>query len=407
MQKKPIIDYLFALLSKNLSYFHICDNCLTRFIDQSKDNLSYAEKLSLVNKIKHKKVMTEKCDICAGLTNEIKKFSDIIYESIDEYDFDTFLIGCKIDEDIIEKENAIKAILEDKYYGPIKNWIKREIGQYLEKKLGKTVDFEKPTIMIILDTQFDAVDLQFKPLFIYGRYKKFKRNIPQTRWFCRTCRGIGCRRCDYTGKKYENSVEEMVSTNSLDLTDGTEVIFHGAGREDIDVKMLGNGRPFVIEIKNPKKREIDLEKLQNSINNDFKGIIMVDNLRFTKRDDIMRIKNSHFKKVYKVKIISEEIISIEQLKKASQSLHNISINQFTPTRVSRRRANINREKNIYDCSIESIDGLMVTLIIEAESGTYIKELISGDGGKTQPSLSELVGIPCTVSKLDVIEIKGE
>jgi tRNA pseudouridine synthase 10 len=50
---------------------------------------------------------------------------------------------------------------------------------------------------------------------------------------------------------------------------------------------------------------------------------------------------------------------------------------------------------------------MVSLIIEAESGTYIKELISGDGGRTRPSLSELVGVPCNVSKLDVIEIKGE
>jgi tRNA pseudouridine synthase 10 len=28
---------------------------------------------------------------------------------------------------------------------------------------------------------------------------------------------------------------------------------HAAGREDIDVRMLGTGRPFVFEIINPKK----------------------------------------------------------------------------------------------------------------------------------------------------------
>jgi tRNA pseudouridine synthase 10 len=50
---------------------------------------------------------------------------------------------------------------------------------------------------------------------------------------------------------------------------------------------------------------------------------------------------------------------------------------------------------------------MATLTIEAESGTYIKELISGDDGRTRPSISEMIGVPCKVAELDVIEIKGE
>ena len=32
-----------------------------------------------------------------------------------------------------------------------------------------------------------------------------------------------------------------------------EVYLHAAGREDIDVRMLGSGRPFVFEFINPKK----------------------------------------------------------------------------------------------------------------------------------------------------------
>jgi len=66
-----------------------------------------------------------------------------------------------------------------------------------------------------------------------------------------------------------------------------------------------------------------------------------------------------------------------------------------------------REKYIYDCKIESIDGAMATLTLETESGTYIKELVSGDNGRTKPNLSDLIGIPCIVTELDVIEIKGE
>ena len=66
-----------------------------------------------------------------------------------------------------------------------------------------------------------------------------------------------------------------------------------------------------------------------------------------------------------------------------------------------------RERKIHNCNIESIDGTMATLTIEAESGTYIKELISGDDGRARPSISEMIGVPCKVTELDVIEIKGE
>ena len=65
-----------------------------------------------------------------------------------------------------------------------------------------------------------------------------------------------------------------------------------------------------------------------------------------------------------------------------------------------------RERYIYNSSVDSIDGAIATLTLEAESGTYIKELISGDNGRTKPSISKLIGIPCTVTELDVIEIKG-
>ncbi len=66
-----------------------------------------------------------------------------------------------------------------------------------------------------------------------------------------------------------------------------------------------------------------------------------------------------------------------------------------------------RGKYIYECQIESVNGAMATLTLETESGTYIKELISGDNGRTKPNISEMIGIPCEVTELDVIEIKGE
>jgi tRNA pseudouridine synthase 10 len=407
MLRKTVIDYMSKLMLKNLDNLKICDNCLSRFIINETDIFSNKEKLSIISQVKHRKVQPKDCNLCEGITNEINIFTDLLYDSLKGYEFDTFLIGCKVDEDIIEKENRIISILGESKYESIKIWLKREIGRKLEIKLKKEVNFENPTIMAVLDTQFNIINLQIKPLFIYGFYNKFRRDIPQTRWFCRICRGKGCRRCNYTGKMYKTSVEEMISNESMRLAGGTEVLFHGAGREDIDVRMLGRGRPFVIEVKNPKKRKIDLKKLSSLINECYEGIIKVDNFRFSNKAEIIRIKNSQFKKVYKVKIIAEELINIEKLKKAAQRLLDKPISQFTPSRVALRRANIDREKKVYKCDVESVHENMAILTLETDSGTYIKELITGDDGKTKPSLSELIGVPCTVSELDVLEIKGE
>ena len=66
-----------------------------------------------------------------------------------------------------------------------------------------------------------------------------------------------------------------------------------------------------------------------------------------------------------------------------------------------------REKHIYNCKIDSLDGSIATLTLETESGTYIKELVSGDDNRTKPNISKILGAPCQVIKLDVLEIKGE
>jgi tRNA pseudouridine synthase 10 len=206
---------------------------------------------------------------------------------------------------------------------------------------------------------------------------------------------------------YETSVEELVAKKTLDETGSSDESFHGCGREDIDALMLGNGRPFVLEIKDPKVRNLDLSQLERKINIHGKDKIKVTNLRFSDRAEIARIKAADFRKTYHVVLIGEKIINKEKLKKVAQALQDKTISQFTPSRVARRRANMVRERKIHNCNIESIDGTMATLTIEAESGTYIKELISGDDGRTRPSISEMIGVPCKVAELDVIEIKGE
>jgi len=386
----------------------LCDNCIGRLFKKNLKNIDleeFGKKLRLKHKIK--KIEIKKCSLCNGLLDEIDDFIKIIYKKIKNYEFETFLIGTKIDQDISEIEEKYLKILNVENYLYLKNEINKQIGLKLEKKLNKLVDFNKPNIMIILDTQFNNVVLQIESLFIFGRYKKFSRKIPQTKWFCKICKGKGCRNCNYKGTKYDTSVEEIISKFFLDKTKSKDESFHGAGREDIDVKMLGNGRPFVLELKNPEIRNINLKNLENKINKNFLEFVEVSNLKFTNRKKISEIKKARYKKVYDVTIKSKNLINIEKLKKVTQSLQGKTIKQKTPSRVAHRRADMVRIKHIYDIQIIQVEETIARLVIETESGTYIKELISGDDGKTEPSISGLLKSPCMVKKLDVIKIKGE
>ena len=400
---------IIKLAEKTLSKYKLCNHCLGRLFAKIEHGITNKKRGETIRQHlkQYKKTKIGNCWLCSGLIGEIQHFVDLISDSLKAYEFETFLVGSKIDEDILNREQELLDFTGSDYSEPIKMELNREIGKILEKKLGKEVNFERPTIMAVIDTAFDVVNLQIRSLYIYGRYKKYKRDTPQTKWFCNICRGRGCRRCGYTGKLYKTSVEELVAEYFLKKTGGTDESFHGCGREDIDVRMLGNGRPFVLEIKNPRVRTLELSEIEDAINRCNKGEIEVSNLRVSNMEEVIRIKNAQFRKTYRVVFKGEKPINKEKLKKVAQTLQGQTINQYTPLRVAHRRVNAVREKKIYNCKIESVDGTIASLTLETESGTYIKELVSGDDGRTRPSLSEITGVPCRVIELDVIDIKGE
>ncbi len=392
-----------------LQHYVLCDSCLGRLFRLEIKQGSNAQKGQFIREQLHQRTETRPADcwLCEGLTDEIAHFIEIITETLKDYEFETFLIGSKIDEDVQEREHHLWKALDLENAEPIKMEINREIGKILEPHLGKTVDIPNPDIMVILDTAYDVVTLQISSLFIYGRYKKLQRGIPQTKWPCQICLGKGCKKCNYTGKLYEVTVEELIAKKAVELTKGTDESFHGSGREDIDALMLGSGRPFILEIKNPMKRTIDLALLEQETNKETKSKVEISCLRFSSRDEIARIKAAEFRKTYRVTLEAERPLNKEKLIKVAQALQGKLVKQLTPTRVAHRRANKVRERIIYNCTIESVEGIIARLTLETESGTYIKEFISGDDQKTQPNFSELIGIPCRVKELDVIDVKGE
>ncbi|MFQ5911491.1 MAG: tRNA pseudouridine(54/55) synthase Pus10, partial [Thermoplasmata archaeon] len=266
----------------------------------------------------------------------------------------------------------------------------------------KTVDFERPNIVAIVDTRFDFVQLQVNPLFIYGRYRKLERGIPQTKWPCRECLGKGCGRCDNTGKMYPTSVEEIVAAPFIVQTEGASASFHGMGREDVDALMLGNGRPFVLEVKEPRRRSIDFETTQKEINES--GSVSVDGFRPSDRREMVQLKEARHAKTYSLKVSFQEPVEKENLNEVVRSFKGKEVAQKTPSRVLHRRADLLRRRKILEMDARPFGPKTAEIVLTAEAGTYVKELISGDQGRTRPSLSEMLGVPAVVYELDVIRI---
>jgi tRNA pseudouridine synthase 10 len=204
---------------------------------------------------------------------------------------------------------------------------------------------------------------------------------------------------------YPESVEELASKPLLEAAEGEKTSFHASGREDIDARMLGNGRPFVIEVSKPKKRFLDLKRLEAAVNANATGKVEVSGFCFSSKDVVRRLKKGESaQKEYRVLIDFERAVSEEDLRIVEEKLSGILIKQQTPLRVLHRRADLIREKYIYEVKVKKVSLKRAEMKIRCQGGLYVKELVSGDEGRTKPNVSELLENRAKPLKLDVLNV---
>jgi len=407
---------------KEILKHECCDYCLGRqFASKYKEKpieqigaaLRKAETEEEVEKFlekKNKVFTTDECYYCDGIFNKIEDYCELVKSKMNEVEFENFLIGNHLPEKLVKREEELWERIGIQYCTPLKTHINATIGRKLEKETGKKAEFAHPDVIFIIDFKDHEIKTKINPLFIYGRYKKLIRGIPQTKWPCRKCKGTGkingkiCDNCKGTGKQYPETVEELISKEIIEETKGKGTKFHGEGREDIDALMLGTGRPFVIEILEPKKRRIDLKALEKKINNFAKKKVEVSNLRFSNKLEVVRLKAATPNKTYEVLIECEKPVSEEQLQELKKSIGGKTIFQRTPSRVAHRRADKVRKRKVIKIDLKKEGDKRIKAVIEAEAGTYIKELITGDENRTSPSFSNILGNKCNCIELNVVKI---
>jgi tRNA pseudouridine synthase 10 len=368
-------------------------------------NAAFSIAAQMLQTAKRRTRRAKQCCLCNGKIELTTELANDAAKMLQDYEYSTFLVGVDLPVEVEEREDELRAEFDLNFSESMRNEFSRTIGKAISELNGKTAEFKRPDVAILINPFTRHISLQVNPLHIAGRYRKLARGVSQSRWICHTCRGKGCEKCNWTGKMYAESVEDFIAGPALRMTNGQAAVFHGAGREDIDARMLGSGRPFVIEVKAPKNRFINLETLEKTINRDAEGKVEVHDLGFANKELVRQLKRAEYsQKSYRVIVEFNRSVSDEELARLESSLKGIVINQQTPKRVLHRRADRLREKYIYKAKVKRLTPSRARLNVTCQGGLYVKELVTGDEGRTRPSVAEILDTKATPLELDVLKV---
>ncbi|XP_014250796.1 putative tRNA pseudouridine synthase Pus10 [Cimex lectularius] len=288
-----------------------------------------------------------------------------------------------------------------KYLGSIENFSRKcteNVLKEVDDQLLKD-NYKIPPDIPDNSVEFRELLVLHNSIFIAGRYNKWSRVLPQTPWI------LGGER------KMESSVQELICDPILELTKAQEYKFASSGREDVDVRNIGRGRPFYVELCNPKRTTFsfkEMRSLENAINENSTEKIFVRDLQIINKHSVSSVKLGEEKKTkqYCALCIRPDGKPVDNLEKL-ETLKDVEIQQSTPLRVLHRRPVAVRLKIIHWMKVTRLEDEPNKFILRlnTQAGTYIKEFIHGDFGRTKPSLGELLGnIDLDILALDVEEI---
>jgi tRNA pseudouridine synthase 10 len=382
----------------------LCPECFGRLVGRSGHGLSNPERAerltAALGTVRWPEAGT--CSLCEGAFDRFPTWVRRAREAAEGIEWHRFTCGSRWDPELLAREEGLWAEVGSATGESARAAFNREMGKALGRETGAEGVPQGGDIVLLFDLPAGRVEVTIAPLYIEGRYRKLDRTLPQTRWPCRHCQGRGCDRCGRTGKTYAESVEEIVAAPFLAATAGEGTRFHGMGREDIDARMLGQGRPFVLELLKPRRRTLDAASVASEVNRAAAGRVEISEVKLAGPESVVRVKSASPLKSYRV--VVRGAAPEGKINEALSFVPRRAIAQRTPTRVAHRRADRVRTRRIVEAHLVSVEPERFTLELRAEAGTYIKEWVEGDGGRTDPNLAGLLGVPLSVEALDVLEI---
>jgi len=227
-------------LTEALQRYRLCPECLERQEGNSFDFVA---------------VEWDECFICEGLMGRVSTLVASLAKRARGYQFSTFSVGLSMPPGVQEREDEVRSALKLKGKETIKTQLSRMVATGVEQVLKRKPERTNPDLTAVVDVASSRVQIHSRPLFFYGRYTK-PSGVAQRKERCARCSGEGCDACRMTGFKRSTSVESVVGSRLAADTGAENVKFTWMGSEDPASKVSPPGRPFVAELKNPRRRRI-------------------------------------------------------------------------------------------------------------------------------------------------------
>ncbi|KAF7456729.1 putative tRNA pseudouridine synthase Pus10 [Cryptosporidium felis] len=363
-------------------------------------------------------------------------FSQVLNAAVSNQD-DLRLLDAGIS---IEFAPELRVALEEGTGMSLKNCLRRLLISQSNLKINQESDLfltflfssKTPSDLEPLDGFKFAVTVSYtwKSVYLLGRYIKLSRRISQSKW------GFSDGNIPI-----DTSIEEVISDSLRELVEFGEATFSSSGREDVDVRMLGGrtgldrekedvsrrkdgegctslaggGRPFAVEISGLRShhylfysnvdrpgsegrspsgpRKDFILALKAAILRISDSRIQAPELEFSDSQTVQRMNKQvgDRQKSYRCICHASSPISHAEFSEAlAKTRLPIALNQRTPLRVLHRRANADRIREVYALSILPITSNYFILDLRTQAGTYIKEFVNGDLGRTRPSLGDIL-----------------
>lgn len=342
------------------------------------------------------------CHICSGLMHKTDSVVQQIRNSLsDDYHFNTFLIGVTLPSSLYEKEDQIRARFKIRGRENIKSQLVRDLRKKFRKYTNKQIDFSYPDVTVNIQFTKESelgIDIQRRSLIILGRYIKKNRGIPQ--------RAGGLYKPHtqsesslsvYPSSPYgstvcsieDTSIQSLISKEILGITKGQALKFSWIGSEDKNSLVLGSGRPFFIQVRNPKTLHLNENKL------DFPRYGLSVNLESLSKklpeQPVQFIAKTRVIIQAPRRLVKEEVLRIRSLTNSVISFRN----QKKLHKMSR--------KKIYSLDVVKQDNRTCELYLVADGGLNIKQFVEGHEC-INPNVSAVVNLRCECLMFDVLDI---
>jgi tRNA pseudouridine synthase 10 len=360
----------------------LCDACLGRLFAQVDTGLTNAARARMVRETLALPPADGPCVVCAGFFDAVEAWVVRARQALDGWEFDTLVVSSQVDPGLAERETALWDRAGGDLAEPYKTAFNRTVGCRLCETLGCEADLVHPDIRVVADHRDGTAALRVEPLLVKGRYRKLVRGMPQCRW-----------------RAWPTSVQQILGDPIAAAARARDHVLHGCGREDTDVRCLGE-RPFILEVIRPRRRRLDWAALTRTIG--ASGKVEVVGLTPCKRPEVARLKQARPEKTYRALAHLARDVDAAHLANLDRLVG--VIHQRTPRRVLKRRADRVRRRRVCTLEWRQTGPRDVELDVRAEAGTYIKELVSGDDDRTRPSVAQVLGTAAACTQLDVLAI---